>query len=131
IVPSQPVGSGVYVDSLGNIKAVNGDPLLNDAGQAAGVAGLPFFRSFFEQPTGSPSLVVAGNHAAEFVAGPVTATSSAMPAPSVSLHVPQSKPNVVSVRSRPTQGAAQPSKQASHARPRSPHHPSGPRLHTA
>ena len=95
IVPSQPVGNGVYVDSLSNIKAaVNEDPLLNDAGQAAGVSGGAYYRSFFEQVAGMSTAVVAGSHAADLVAAPVVVAPVAGPSEPVVVNTPERKPRV-------------------------------------
>ena len=73
LVPSQPVGSGVYVDSLSSMKAMNTDPLMNDVGQAAGVSGgslLSFvLRAARRESQTQQSLT--GTHAADLVAAAV------------------------------------------------------------
>ena len=47
VVPTVPLGNDVYLFSLSNIQATNGDQLLNNNGQFAGKNGAaPYFASF-------------------------------------------------------------------------------------
>ena len=59
IVPSQPVGDDVYLYALSNMRATNGDPLLNNFGQPAGVSGNPAYYATFGLTAGSASASVA------------------------------------------------------------------------
>ena len=126
IVPSQPVGSGVYVDSLSSMKAMNTDPLMNDAGLEAGVSGLAYYRSFFEQAPGVSALAVTGSHASDLVAAPVVSGALVGPSDPVVVNIPVSKPRSVVVRSRPVQPLSQPAGAGQRLHVRPPLHPAGP-----
>ncbi|MDR3638779.1 MAG: SMP-30/gluconolactonase/LRE family protein [Isosphaeraceae bacterium] len=101
IVPSQPVGNDIYLYSLNNMKATNGDPLLNNAGQPAGISGnAPYYATFGLNAAGSPAAaVVTGRSAASYVALTVPAT----PAPAVASQKTTATPAAIVARSRPPQ----------------------------
>ena len=68
MVPTQLVPNGNYVLALSDMQATNGDPLLNAAGQEAGVTGPTIFTSFAVQ---------AGSISAAAVSeGPVVTTTT-------------------------------------------------------
>ncbi|MDR3633079.1 MAG: hypothetical protein P4L84_04530 [Isosphaeraceae bacterium] len=82
IVPSQPVGKDVYLLALSNMNASANDPLLNNAGQPAGVGGnAPYYATFQQLPpptaqpfsgvpaTVSPSATASANNATGAAAG--------------------------------------------------------------
>jgi hypothetical protein len=68
IIPSQPVGNDTYLFALSNMAAANGDPLLNNAGQPAGVSGNPpYYATFGLNAGGSASASAASRGAAAVV----------------------------------------------------------------
>ncbi|MDR3634887.1 MAG: Ig-like domain-containing protein, partial [Isosphaeraceae bacterium] len=76
IVPSQPVGNDTYLLALSNMNASANDPLLNNAGQPAGVGGnAPYYATFGVSASGSAaSAAAAGRHASDFVVATIPDT---------------------------------------------------------
>ena len=103
IVPSQPTGNDLYLYSLSNLQAPNGDPLLNNAGQPAGANGnAPYFQTF-ELAVSSPAAAVKAVASPATIPVAATAVQGASPAapPAIVSRTARTEVASVTARSRP------------------------------